>query len=194
MAALEFERGQEIEQRIELGRIIERGLRESRAIDTEALCIASGRKVWGIRIRIHVLDHYGNMIDCASIATITALMHFRRPDVSVVGDEIKIFSLEERPPVPLSIHHMPVSVTFALFSQGTTIFVDPTLEEEKCMEGRMTITMNSQEELCAIQKGGSIPIDVSTVMQCIRIASVKVHEITETIRNALDSYEEAIAT
>ena len=58
----------------------------------------------------------------------------------------------------------------------------------------MTITMNSQEELCAIQKGGSIPIDVSTVMQCIRIASVKVHEITETIRNALDSYEEAIAT
>ena len=30
---------------IELGRVVERGLRESRAIDTEALCLVAGEKV-----------------------------------------------------------------------------------------------------------------------------------------------------
>ena len=34
-------------------------------------------QVWLIRIDIHVLDHCGNIIDCAAVAAITALKHFR---------------------------------------------------------------------------------------------------------------------
>lgn len=30
------------------------------------------------------------MLDCASIAAITALRHFRRPDVTVVGEDVTI--------------------------------------------------------------------------------------------------------
>ena len=33
--------------------------------------------MWEIRLDLHVLDHCGNIIDCASIAAITALKHFR---------------------------------------------------------------------------------------------------------------------
>jgi exosome complex component RRP45 len=33
---------------VEVGRVVERGLRESRAIDTEALCIVAGQKVKNI--------------------------------------------------------------------------------------------------------------------------------------------------
>lgn len=33
------------EAAVEVGRVIERGLRESRAIDSEALCILAGEKV-----------------------------------------------------------------------------------------------------------------------------------------------------
>lgn len=51
---------------IELGRVVERGLRESRAIDTEALCIVAGEKVWSIRVDIHILDHGGNLTDACS--------------------------------------------------------------------------------------------------------------------------------
>ncbi len=75
---------------VELGRVVERGLRESRAIDTEALCIVAGVKVWSVRVDIHVLDHGGNLTDAASLATVAALLHFRRPDVTVVGDQVTI--------------------------------------------------------------------------------------------------------
>ena len=33
-----------------------------------------------MRVDIHVLDHGGNITDCASIAAITALAHFRFSD------------------------------------------------------------------------------------------------------------------
>lgn len=45
MASPAFEPGRPPESAIELGRIVERGLRESKAIDTEALCIVAGVKV-----------------------------------------------------------------------------------------------------------------------------------------------------
>lgn len=39
-----------------------------------------------------MLNHDGNLMDAASIAAITALSHFRRPDVSSVGEEITVVS------------------------------------------------------------------------------------------------------
>jgi len=106
MAAPEFDSNRSIFG-IELSRIIERGLKESRAIDTEALCIVAGLKVWSVRLDIHVLDNVGNLIDCCSIGAITALHHFRRPDVTI-GEQVIIHPIEERDPVPLSIHHIPL--------------------------------------------------------------------------------------
>lgn len=41
---------------------------------------------------LHLLNHDGNIIDAASIAAIVALCHFRRPDVSVQGDEVTLVS------------------------------------------------------------------------------------------------------
>ncbi len=123
--------------------MIERSLRDSRAIDTEALCIRAGEKVWAVQIDVHVLDDGGNLIDAASIATVSALLHFRRPDVSITGDAITVVrtprttaclswltwslilcsrctqhSVADREPVPLSIHHLPLCVTFAVFGDG----------------------------------------------------------------------------
>ena len=34
------------------------------------------------------------MLDCACIASITALKHFRHPEVEVVGDEVTVVSME----------------------------------------------------------------------------------------------------
>lgn len=84
----------------EIGRTLERCFKESRAVDTESLCIIAGEKVgsipileqgmgfwsivvlfsmqvWSVRIDLHVLDHCGNIRDCAAIAAITALKYFR---------------------------------------------------------------------------------------------------------------------
>ena len=53
MAAPGFEAGRPSEEAIELGRIVERGIKDSRALDTEALCIIAGEKVWSLRCCIH---------------------------------------------------------------------------------------------------------------------------------------------
>lgn len=49
--------------------------------------------MWAIRVDLHFLDHDGNIIDCAGIAAIAALLHFRRPDVTVIGEEVTIVSV-----------------------------------------------------------------------------------------------------
>lgn len=41
---------------------------------------------------MHLLNHDGNITDAASIAGIVALCHFRRPDVSVQGEEVTVVS------------------------------------------------------------------------------------------------------
>lgn len=72
-----FEAGRPGEAAVELGRIIDRGLRESRAVDTESLCVVAGKTVWSVRIDLHVIDNGGygcsldmfrpNLFDCCCL-------------------------------------------------------------------------------------------------------------------------------
>ncbi|KAH0615959.1 hypothetical protein JD844_026638 [Phrynosoma platyrhinos] len=156
MASPAFEPGRQSELLVKLNRLLERCLRNSKCIDTESLCVVAGEKVWQIRVDLHVLNHNGNIIDAASIAAIVALCHFRRPDVSVQGEEVTLYTPEERDPVPLSIHHMPICVSFAFFQQGTYLLVDPSEQEERVMDGLLVIAMNKHREICTIQSSGGI--------------------------------------
>uniref|UniRef100_A0A3B5LXM9 Exosome complex component RRP45 n=1 Tax=Xiphophorus couchianus TaxID=32473 RepID=A0A3B5LXM9_9TELE len=135
---------------------LERCLRNSKCIDTESLCVVSGEKVWQIRVDVHTLNNDGNLMDAASVAAIGALCHFRRPDVSIQGEEVTVYSPEERDPIPLSIYHMPISVSFAFFQQGTFLLVDPCEREERVMDGLLMIAMNKHREICSIQSSGGI--------------------------------------
>lgn len=170
-----------------LNRQLERCLRNSKCIDTESLCIISGEKVWQIRVDVHVLNHDGNLLDAASIAAIAALSHFRRPDASVLGRDITVYSLEERDPIPLSIYHMPICVSFAFFLQGSYLLVDPCEREERVMDGLLVLAMNKHREICSIQSSGGIMLLKDQVLRCSKIASVKVSEITELINKALQN-------
>ncbi|KAG0610823.1 hypothetical protein M758_7G094400 [Ceratodon purpureus] len=187
-----FELGRPSEMAVELGRIIDRGLRESRAVDTESLCILSGRSVWAIRVDIHILDNYGNLVDAANLAALAALLSYRRPECTVGGEDgqqVIVHPPEVREPVGLIIHHIPIAVTFAFFGDGNFQVLDPSLKEEEVMGGRITITINSQGEICAVQKGGGVGVSASELMRCIRIASSKAQSITETLKKAVEVHE-----
>jgi len=168
--------------------VIERGLRESRAIDTEALCIVTQEKVWSIRLDIRILDDVGNLTDACGIGAITALYHFRRPDVTI-GETVIIHPTTERDPVPLSIHHMPICVSFGIFEipeEGTQVLiVDPTWKEEQVMTGHMTVVMNIHKEICGFQKAGGVALETKMILAATRIAMVKAEEITGKIQKAL---------
>ncbi|XP_050140455.1 exosome complex component RRP45A-like isoform X1 [Malus sylvestris] len=191
MADPSFEPGRPGENAVELGRVIDRGLRESRAVDTESLCVLSGKLVWAIRVDLHILDNGGNLIDAANIAALAALLTFRRPEISLGGEdgqEVIVHAPEEREPLHLIIHHLPIAVTFAFFSYESSVVIDPTHEEEAFMGGRMTATINANGDVCAIQKAGGEGVLQSVIMQCLRIASVKAGAMTEKIKKAVDSY------
>ncbi|CAJ0933269.1 unnamed protein product [Ranitomeya imitator] len=187
MASPAFESGRSSELLVKLNRLLERCLRNSKCIDTESLCVQAGEKVWQIRVDLHLLNHEGNIMDAASIAAVAALCHFRRPDVSVQGEEVTVYSPEERDPVPLSIHHMPICVSFAFFQQGTFLLVDPSEREERVMDGLLVIAMNKHREICTIQSSGGIMLLKDQVLRCSKVAGVKVAEITELIQKALEN-------
>lgn len=53
------------------------------------------------------------------------------------------------------------------------------------MGGRMTVTLNTNGDVCAIQKAGGDGVLQSVIMQCLRIASVKAGDMTSKIKNAV---------
>ncbi|RPB24003.1 hypothetical protein L211DRAFT_861976 [Terfezia boudieri ATCC MYA-4762] len=114
----------------------------------ESLCIVAGQKCWSVRADVHFLDH----------DVVAALAHFRRPDVSVEGEKVTIHTLTERVPVPLSILHLPICVTFSFFHGGEIVLIDATLQEEQLREGDMTITLNKHGEVCQISKAGGTAV------------------------------------
>lgn len=63
--------------------------------------------------------------------------------------------------------------------------IDPTHKEEMVMGGKMTFTMNSNGDICAVQKAGGVGVMSSLIMQCLQIASAKAADITSKIKHAV---------
>lgn len=61
------------------------------------------------------------------------------------------------------------------------------------MGGRMTATVNSNGDVCAVQKAGGEGVTPNMIMQCLRIASVKAADITSKIKNAVSCMKIQVA-
>lgn len=177
------------EEFVEAQRAIERCIRDSKCIDLESLCIISASKVWTIRVDIHALNDDGNLAECTTIAAISALAHFRRPEVTVIGNDVTVHSVEEKKPVSLNLHHMPISINLALFDQGKYIVVDPNEMEEKVCDGCYIIGMNAHQEVCFVHRRGVLLMKLLEIQQCEDVAVKRAQEVTQIIRKALDNDE-----
>eukprot|EP00929_Paragymnodinium_shiwhaense_P111719 TRINITY_DN80008_c0_g1_i1.p1 TRINITY_DN80008_c0_g1~~TRINITY_DN80008_c0_g1_i1.p1 ORF type:complete len:457 (+),score=133.17 TRINITY_DN80008_c0_g1_i1:114-1484(+) len=188
-----FEVGRPSVQATTVSNFIERLLKGSKAIDAEALCIVGGQKVWSIRVDVRALDDDGNLLDVCAIAALCSILHFRKADVEVTGDAAKVYTEQERVPVPLSIHHMPVPVSFALFAPvGTkdttpTWILDPNRLEEAAMNGTLCIALNQYGELCAIHKPGGLAVDFALLEHCIGVATARAKEMCSRIQSELEA-------
>uniref|UniRef100_A0A0K3CLT8 Exosome complex component RRP45 n=1 Tax=Rhodotorula toruloides TaxID=5286 RepID=A0A0K3CLT8_RHOTO len=169
------------EDEVLMTRLLEKALRRSNTVDREALCIVAGQKVWSIRVDVHFLDDEGNLLDCASIAAMTALRHFRKPDVTVVGEEVTVHSMTERVPVPLAIHHSPMCLTFAFFGDDSLAVLDPSHLESQLCTGTLTLALNSQSEICVLSKQGGAPLGADEVIRAV----IKSQPVTRRRRRRL---------
>ena len=115
-----------------------------------------------------------------------ALQHFRRPDVIVEGEKATVLSVREREPIPLSILHQPLCVTFSYFEEEETFLVDANLAEEQVRQGEVIVTMNRHGEVCQIAKYGGATMDPLAILNCTNIALQKVKELSKFIQAKLD--------
>ena len=179
LASPSFEPGPPDENSIELARVVDRGLRESKALDLKKLCIQAGKKVFIVFVDIYILDHDGNLIDASSMASLAAVLNAKMNDYEVKNGE----AVYKPDYVPLPIQNYPVSVTIAKINN--TLVVDPSLEEEQVMSARLTVTVEKEGRICAMQKGGLGELRLEDVREAVALAGKKAGEIRNKILEAV---------
>ncbi|KAJ3552956.1 hypothetical protein NM688_g3881 [Phlebia brevispora] len=186
MASSDYEPGRPSDEEVTMTRMLDKVLRRSDAVDKESLCVLAGQRVWHIRLTIHCLADAGNLLDCACLAGIVALKHFRRPEVEVMGDEVTVHHPSERAPVPLAMHHTPYCFTFAYFPDpATQAILDPSYLEQRLSAGLLSIALNAQRELCVVQKAGGVPLAPDEIMRIIDVAVGKAKETDKLVEDRL---------
>jgi exosome complex component RRP42 len=175
LASPTFEPGPPDENSIELARIVDRGIRESKAIDTAKLCIEPGKNVFVVFVDVWVLNHDGNLIDASALAAVAALLNTKMPNYEIEEGEVKI----KQGYTPLPLKSRPITVTLGKINDK--LIVDPCLEEEQVMDARISMAINDEGNICAIQKGGSGYFTPQQIVEASKIVQEKAAELRKKL-------------
>lgn len=172
-----YESGPPDAMAIEVARVIDRGIRESKSLDNKRLCIQSGEKVWTINVDISPLNDDGNLIDVGSVAAVAAILNARFPTYE--NDKVD-YKKKTDEKIPMS--KIPIAIT--VLKIGTNFIVDPTEIEEQALDARLTVTTLDDGTLCSIQKGGQGTLSIDDVDKMTDLAIRKGEEIRKLIKQS----------
>ncbi len=159
----EFELGPPGIWAIEIARVVDRGIRESNAIDTKKLCIEAGEKVWIVSVDICTINDEGNLLDASALATLAAIKNAVFPAFDGNAVDYKTKTDKKIPLVK-----EPIEVTVVKI--GKHFIVDPTTEEENALDARLTVASTEDGKICALQKGGDETLSSEEIFRMIDIA------------------------
>ncbi len=171
----EFESGPPGIQAIELARIVDRGIRESKTIEFKKLCIKEGEQVWLILIDVVTLNDAGNLFDASALAAYAALQNATYPKFD--GEKL---DYKESSGKKIELTNIPLSVTVCKI--GNKFIVDPTTDEEKAIDARLTVATLEDGTLCAMQKGGDVPLTPEDISEMVDIATEKGKELRQALK------------
>jgi len=171
-----FETGPPRFDAIELGRVTDRGLRESGFIELEKLCIKKGEKVWTVFVDVYSINDDGNLMDAATIGAIAALKLAKIPKYDEKNEKVlyeepseKELPLTDKIPVAISVHKLK-----------DFFIIDPTREEEDLSECRVTIS-SSKGTISSLQKSKSTPLEIEEMKKIFEIAEKSSREVLKEI-------------
>jgi exosome complex component RRP42 len=173
LASPDFETGPPGEDAIELARIVDRGIRESDTLKMEDLCLEAGKKVWCVFIDICIINHQGNLLDAAALASLVALLNTRIPKIE--GETIVVGEYERQLPV----QYKPINITVCKIKDK--FLLDPILEEEGVIDAKLSVAVRDDDKVCALQKQGWKELDIEDLKKMIKIAIEKSREIRKMI-------------
>lgn len=171
IASPHIEPGPPDEDTIELARVVDRGIRESEMIDLDKLVLVPGKVVYTIFVDCSIINTDGNLLDATSYAVVSALLSCKLPIFEV--QDGKVIDTGKTRDAPLTT--IPVSITQVRI--GNTIILDPTAEEEACMDARITITTNSESCYAAIQKGYTGSFTIDQIKEAAETARIKGEQV-----------------
>ena len=164
------------EETIELARVVDRGIRESYMIDLDKLVLVPGKIVYTIFVDCSVINTDGNLFDATSYAVVSALVSSKLPVFEIQDGKVVDTGNKQDPPITT----IPISITAVRI--GDVVILDPTAEEEACMDARITITTNSNGHYTALQKGSTGAFTVELIKKAADIARSKGEEIRNKLK------------
>ena len=175
LSSPDFEAGPPSVHAVELARIVDRGIRESKSFDFKKLCIKEGEKAWMIIIDIVSINDAGNLYDASALAAIAALKNMKFPEYK--DDKV---DYKKKTSKGLDLKDTPLSVT--VIKIGNKLIVDPDSDEEKAIDARLTVASLSDGTLCALQKGGDYPLSAEDVSKMVDIGVEKGKELRKLVK------------
>lgn len=175
LSSPDFSPGPPDQQTIELARVVDRGIRESGMIDTTKLCIKKGELVWTVFLDIYTINDAGNLIDASALAAMAALKSAVFPKLE--KDKVKYGEFTKN---KLPIKQEPITCT--VFKIGEKLLIDPTTEEEKLADARLSVAVDEKDNINAMQKGGSIALTVEEIDEMVKIAIDKSKDLRKAIK------------
>jgi len=182
LASPTLEPGPPDENAIEIARVIDRCLREIRAVDIGKLVIIPGEKVYIIWLDVYILDHDGNVLDASMLAGMAALLNTKLPKVEI--DEKKNVKIVREETTPLPVNHKVVTVSIAKI--GSKLIVDPNLDEDDIIDAKITIGISDDGRIVGLQKAGSGVLtydDLKLAMKYAKENAAKLLKILEEKSN-----------
>ncbi|XP_074593503.1 uncharacterized protein LOC141849182 [Brevipalpus obovatus] len=174
------------EESVEISRLIEKNIRDSKCLDMESLCILAGDKVIQLDADLIALNEDGNVTECCSIALLASLSHYRRPDITIKDGEMIIHSFDEHHPIPLHILHSPYCTSFSFF-ENSKFVIDPVQAEEQVCDSHLTVGANLYREITVIHISGKSMIHKDTVLRCCDLAIERSKFLTKFVREAIQA-------
>jgi len=181
MSSNYFDIGKPGIESVELGRIIDRGIRESGFIDFKGLCIKEGEKVWQVFLDIITINDDGNLLDVAGLASIIALGNAKLPKFNE-----ETYTLEhELSNTPLPLNKDALSFNMTLHKVGDSLLLDVNKEEEAISDYRLSIALGDNKgspRITAMQKGKEGPISSKDMENILNLVSDKWSSLFPEIR------------
>jgi exosome complex component RRP42 len=176
IASSKFELGPPKINAIELSRVLDRGIRESKLIDFKKLCITKGEKVWNVYVDIYAINDDGNLIDVAGLAAIIAITTAKMP---VYNEETKRIEHEwTNNSLPLNKENLAFNITLSKIDE--TIIVDPSREEEEIADYRISLAVaddNGEPKITSIQKGKEVAISTEEMNKILQVLEERWREL-----------------
>jgi len=179
IASADFEIGPPSPGSIEVARVVDRGIRESKCIDFAALCIKPKEKIWMTWLDMHAVDYDGNLFDAASLGCIAALKTSTVPASKVTGIE----GVGPLADFPMPIKDVPIMVT--AIKLGGRILFDPTSIEEKVGGPRLSTSFDRDGNIRAMQKGLGGSFTSDEVREIVRKGAERAIELRQILEKSL---------